>query len=323
MNSEKLSRSLRFYYNNGILKKVSGHRHIYQFLELPFEYQPLIRLSPYERQKQLLNARKTVLQSKEGDAKSEKSYMLEGDQEETASHRRAETRGSAGTSERQRLLDAQREVSIIPESLLKNATGSNDLKKQSLSQDLTSNERRQSLEGVLCHKISVPRPVINCTKSKNISAEQATRQRSTAFDQPIVNGTSKLVRSTENIQNRYRSGVKSPSVANMHPQNQHLTASYQRRDDHIRVRNYRRSQSADEATETMMPCAFPSPKVYIAREAKTTQCSPFLMDPHRTMSVPTTSLLPWFLDPSCINCIAAKGIKGSRIIFPAGYKKAK
>ncbi|XP_031571240.1 ETS domain-containing transcription factor ERF-like [Actinia tenebrosa] len=53
MNYDKLSRSLRYYYDKRIIKKVSGQRLVYRFIELPFEYLPLRNMDEKTRRQQL------------------------------------------------------------------------------------------------------------------------------------------------------------------------------------------------------------------------------------------------------------------------------
>lgn len=62
MTYDKLSRALRCYYRQGIIKKVPGQRLVYKFDKLPYEYKPRIqkiRLA-LEKQEQLLAEKKRV-----------------------------------------------------------------------------------------------------------------------------------------------------------------------------------------------------------------------------------------------------------------------
>ncbi|KAL9959294.1 hypothetical protein ACROYT_G032605 [Oculina patagonica] len=62
MNYDKLSRALRYYYQKNIIKKVSGQRLVYKFVDLPYNYKPI---------KNLFDS--GILESKEDNAKSKEN----------------------------------------------------------------------------------------------------------------------------------------------------------------------------------------------------------------------------------------------------------
>ncbi|XP_068714821.1 ETS domain-containing protein Elk-4-like [Montipora capricornis] len=71
MNYDKLSRALRYYYQKNIIKKVSGQRLVYKFVDLPYNYRPIKNLYDsgiFEKDREVRrkSPQETAYQSREG-----------------------------------------------------------------------------------------------------------------------------------------------------------------------------------------------------------------------------------------------------------------